>query len=171
MPRHPPAYLRLKGNQMKKRLHFLAVIPIAAVAFSGMLRTQPFVSGAQGTPKPELQQRIISLERQELDSIKSANINAFSDLLADDAVFLNSRGFGDKALVVKNTAAFKLEDYSMDDIKVVPLSDNSGLIAYKLTEKGNAHGNEISGTVYASALWAERSGKWVCLFSQETPAK
>ena len=171
MPRHPPAYLRLKGNQMKKRLHFLAVIPIAAVAFSGMLRTQPFVSGAQGNPKPELEQRIISLERQELDSIKSGNINAFSDLLADDAVFLNSRGFGDKALVVKNTAAFKLEDYSMDDIKVVPLSDNSGLIAYKLTEKGNAHGNEISGTVYASALWAERSGKWVCLFSQETPAK
>ena len=154
---------------MKKRLCFLAVIPIAA--FSGMLRTQTFVSAAQQNPKRELEQRIISLERQELDSIKSGNINAFSDLLADDAVFLNSRGFGDKALVLKNTAAFNLEDYSMDDIKVVPLSDNSGLIAYKLTEKGNAHGNEICGTVYASALWAERSGKWVCLFSQETPAK
>ena len=67
MPRHPPAYLRLKGNQMKKRLHLLAVIPIAAVAFSGMLRTHPFVSGAQGNLKPELEQRIISLERQELD--------------------------------------------------------------------------------------------------------
>lgn len=156
---------------MKKRLHFLAIIPIAAVAFSGVFRTHAYVSAAQENRNPELEQRIVSLERQELDSIKSGNIEAFSALLADDAIFLNSRGFGDKALVIKNTAAFKLQDYSMDDIKVVPLSDNSGLIAYKLTETGNAHGNEISGTVYASALWVQRSGKWLCLFSQETPAK
>ena len=92
---------------MKKRTYLLAIIPMAAVAFSGMLRMQPFVSAAQENRKLELEQRIISLERQELDSIKSGNINAFSDLLADDAVFLNSRGFGDKALVVKNTAALR----------------------------------------------------------------
>jgi hypothetical protein len=120
---------------------------------------------------PTLAQLITSLERKELDAIKDGNLTLFSDLLADDAVFLNSRGFGDKALVVKNTSAFKLTEYSMDDGKVVPLSTNSGLIAYKLTEKGNAHGQEISGQVYASAVWAERGGKWVCLFSQETPAK
>jgi hypothetical protein len=120
---------------------------------------------------PTLEQRITALERKELDAIKDGNINLFSDLLAEDAVFLNSRGFGDKALVVKNTSAFKLTEYSMENVKVVPLSANSGLIAYKLTEKGNAHGQEISGQVYASAVWAERGGKWVCLFSQETPAK
>lgn len=123
----------------------------------------------QGTPT--LEQRITALERKELDAIKDGNINLFSDLLAEDAVFLNNRGFGDKALVVKNTSAFKLTEYSMEHVKVVPLSANSGLIAYRLTEKGNSHGQEISGQVYASAAWAERGGKWVCLFSQETPAK
>ncbi len=118
-----------------------------------------------------LEEQITALERKELDAIKDGNMTAFAGLLADDAVFVNSRGFGDKALVVKNTSAFKLIEYSMDEVKIVPLSANAGLIAYKLTEKGNAHGKEISGVVYASAVWAEREGKWVCLFSQETPAR
>lgn len=135
---------------------------------------EPWGTGAladEAQNSSSLQERVLSLERRELEAIKSGDMKAFSDLLAEDAVFVNGRGFGDKALVIRNTAAFKLEEYSMEDVKFVRLSDNSGLIAYKLTEKGSAHGNEISGQVYASAVWAERSGKWVCLFSQETPAR
>jgi hypothetical protein len=62
-------------------------------------------------------------------------------------------------------------DYSMDDVKVVPLSQNSGLIAYKLTQKVSSHAKEFSTQAFASAIWAERNGKWVCIFTQETPAK
>jgi hypothetical protein len=156
---------------MINRLLLFAFAALAACVFLGELQPRSSRAMAQEPEQSALEQRIASLERQELDAIKSGNMDAFSDLLADDAVFLNSRGFGDKALVVKNTAAFKLEQYSMENIKVVRLSDNSGLIAYKLTEKGSAHGNEIAGTVYASAVWTERSGKWLCVFSQETPAR
>jgi Domain of unknown function (DUF4440) len=160
-----------------KPYRIIAIAPAIMLAGICLLQSDTLRSAAaltitknmQGTPT--LEERVVALERKELDAIKAGNIHLISDLLADDAVFINSRGFGDKALVVKNTSEFKLIEHSMADVRFVPLTVNSGLIAYKLTEKGEAQGQEISGQVYAAAIWAERGGKWVCLFSQETPAK
>jgi hypothetical protein len=45
------------------------------------------------------------------------------------------------------------------------------LIAYKLTQKVSSHGKEFSTQAFASAIWSERNGKWICIFTQETPAK
>jgi len=126
---------------------------------------------AQKTPANDsLREQIISKEREELEAIKHGDSAAFATLIADDAVFVDARGTAAKAEVVQNTAEFKLAEYSMDDVKFVPLSPHSGLIAYKLTEKGSSHGHEFSSHVHASALWIERDGKWLCVFSQETPA-
>ena len=118
-----------------------------------------------------IQQRIVSKEREELDALKSGDLDAFAALLAEEAVFLNSRGPSPKADVVKHIADFKLLDYSIDDVRFVPVGPRTGLIVYKLTQKGASHGREFSGQANISALWTERDGKWVCLFSQETPSK
>jgi hypothetical protein len=56
-------------------------------------------------------------------------------------------------------------------VRFVPLSPESGLIAYKIHEKGVSHGHEFAAQAYISSIWAERAGKWVCLFSQETAAR
>src|SRR4029079_18972635 len=109
--------------------------------------------------------------REELTALKSADCKKFADLIADDALFLDPHGPGTKAEVVEHVADFKLLDFSMDDTHFIPLSANSGIVAYKLTQKGSSHGHEFSTTVYAAATWVERNGKWVCIFSQETPAR
>jgi hypothetical protein len=62
-------------------------------------------------------------------------------------------------------------EYSMEDVRFVSLSSDSGLIGYKLSEKGASHGREFAAQVYVSAVWTKRDGKWISLFSQETPAK
>jgi hypothetical protein len=95
----------------------------------------------------------------------------FSSLIADDAVFVNARGTAGKAEVVKNTSTVRLEEYTMEDVRFARISAESGVIAYKLSEKGSAHGKPFSAQVYASALWVKRDGKWVSLFSQETAAR
>jgi hypothetical protein len=59
----------------------------------------------------------------------------------------------------------------MDDVRFVPLSVTSGLIEYKIAEKGVSHGKEFAAQAYISSIWAEREGKWLCLFSQETAAR
>jgi ketosteroid isomerase-like protein len=118
-----------------------------------------------------VQDQIVAKERQELDALKTGDKEGFANLLADDALFLDPRGTGTKAEVVSHVTDFRLEEYSMEEIKFVPLSANSGLIAYKLTQKGNAHGKEFSAKAYASAIWTKRGDKWLCIFSQETPTR
>src|SRR5262249_4256961 len=118
-----------------------------------------------------LQQQVVAKEREELDALKAGNHQAFANLIADDAIFLDPRGHGTKAEVVEHTADFQLLDYNMEGIRFVQVSPDSGVVAYKLTQKGSAHGQEFTSAVYASALWTNRDGRWLCLFSQEPPAR
>ena len=145
----------------------MKAISVIAIAVLYVLST----TNAETLTTNTMQQRIVAKESEELDALKNGDLNAFASLLADEAIFLNARGPSTKAEVVKHIAEFKLLEYSMEDVKFVPVSKNSGLIAYKLTEKGASHGREFTDQVYVSALWTEREGKWVCLFSQETTAK
>jgi hypothetical protein len=118
-----------------------------------------------------LQSKILAKERQGLDCLKTGNLAEFAALTADDAVFVDAHGPASKAEVVKNTSEFRLDDYTIEDVKFVPLSSKSGLITYKLTESGTSHGKQFKAKVYVSSIWAERKGKWLCLFSQETAAR
>jgi len=129
-------------------------------------------NGADAAPPTEpLKERIVAKEREGLDALKTGDLQRFAALTADDAVFVDDHGPATKAEIISHTAEFRLTEYAMDDVRFVPVSRNSGLIAYKITEKGTSHGREFAATVYVSALWAERDGKWVCLFSQETAAR
>jgi len=118
-----------------------------------------------------LQPQIVAAERAGLDALKTGNVELFANLTADEAVFVDAAGPATKAQVVKNVNGFTLTEYSMEDVKFVPLSATSGLISYKTTEKGVSHGHEFTATVYVSSIWANRGGKWLCLFSQETLAR
>ena len=119
----------------------------------------------------ELKDQIVAKEREELEALKSADYKKFADLIADDAIFLNAGGPGTKSQVVENSSRFKVLDFSMDDIQFVPLTGNSGIVIYKLTQKASAGGREFTSVVHASATWVQRDGRWVSIFSQETPAR
>jgi hypothetical protein len=118
-----------------------------------------------------LEEKVIAKEREGLDALKSGNLELFGDLTADDAVLVDAHGPASKAQVLQNVAAFKLTDYSMEGMEFRRLSEDSGLISYKISEKGISHGKEFSAQAYVSSIWAKRSGKWVCVFSQETVAR
>jgi ketosteroid isomerase-like protein len=160
---------------MRKFSALLAV----AIAISGAFllgEAKPFgtaakQSDARNSSIDLLKQQIVSKERQGLDALKTGDLSIFANLTADDAVFVDDHGPAGKAQVLQNTVQFRLTDYTMDNVKFVEISKDSGLISYELLEKGNSHGNIFSAHVYVSSVWAERAGKWVCLFSQETAAK
>ena len=127
------------------------------------------VTRVSSSTEESMLEQIVAKEREELDALKSGRLEVFANLLADEAVFLNAHGPSPKAEVVKHVAAFKLLEYSMEDVQFVPVAGKTGLIIYKLTQKGSSGGREFVSTVFVSALWTERQGKWQCLFSQETP--
>lgn len=153
---------------MKTAFLFCSIFALAASAVL-------YRMGARAASAPpgeqQLQQQIVAKEREELDSLKAGDMERFSSLIANNAVFVDTHGSAGKDEVVKDSSGFRLTEYQMEDVRFVPVSANIGLIAYKLTESGTSHGNAFSGQVFVSALWTERQGKWVCLFSQETAAR
>ena len=149
-----------------------AVAMVVGLAAGGAaVAVQAQAEKAAKTKLQVLQEQIVAKERQELEALKSGNTQEFAGLIAEEAVFVDPRGTASKAEVVGHIGDFKLLEFSMEDIKFVALSETSGVIAYKLTEKGTSHGREFTSADYASAVWIQRDGKWVCVFSQETPAR
>jgi hypothetical protein len=132
---------------------------------------------AQRTPRAAadktgaLRDQIVAQERAGLDALESGDIPAFAASTAEEAIFADASGAATKAEVVKNVANMRLTDFAMTDIRFLALSPDSGLIVYRLAESGSSHGKDFTAKVMVSALWARRAGKWVCLFSQETPMK
>src|SRR5208282_4057707 len=139
---------------------------------SSVLAARSFESpGDSQASGGSLQQQIVAKEREGLDALKTSNLEIFANLTAEEAVFVDAAGLATKADVMKNVAGFTLTDYSMEDVRFVPLSAESGLISYKIHEKGVSHGHEFAAQAYVSSIWAQRAGKWICLFSQETAAR
>jgi uncharacterized protein (TIGR02246 family) len=136
--------------------------------FAVLLLLFSTLSNAQAN---SLQQQVLAHERQELDALKNADYKAFAALIAEDAVFLNPHGHAGKKEVIEHVSDFKLLDYTISDVHFVKLSDHSGLVAYKLSQHISAGGKDFTTTVFASAVWEQRNGHWLTLFSQETPAK
>jgi len=121
--------------------------------------------------KGSLEEQIVRKEREGLDALKAGEPERFGELTADEAVLVDAHGAATKAQVLKNVAGFRLTDYSMEDVRFVPVSAKSGLIAYKIHETGVSHGKEFTAQAYVSSLWTMRGKKWLCLFSQETAAR
>jgi len=152
----------------------LLILLTVALGYSQAQKPGPSAPAAgqadAGSRGDALREQIAAQERAELDSLKTGDLTAFAAFLADDAIFVDAQGSASKAEIVKHTAELRLHEYTMADVRFVPLSPQSGLIVYTLTESGTSHGKEFSARVHVSALWFRRGGKWLCAFSQETGA-
>jgi hypothetical protein len=126
---------------------------------------------ASGGSAASMQEKVAEKEREGLEALKTGDIAHFGELTAEDAVFVDAHGIASEAEVMKNVAGFRLTDFTMEDVKFLQVSEKAGLISYKLTEKGVTHGKEFTAIVFVSSIWAERGGKWLCEFSQETAAR
>jgi len=158
-----------------------ALLALATITIlGGFLLGRPKLSVGADQPRESLdaksseesmEQQIVAKEREGLEALKRGDVERFGNLTADDAVFVDAQGPASKTEVLKNVAGFKLTEYSMEDVRFVPVSANAGLISYRINEKGVSHGKEFEGQAYVSSIWIEQGKKWACLFSQETAAR
>ena len=118
-----------------------------------------------------LQGAVVAQERAGLDALKVGDVKAFADSTAEDAIFVDSSGIASKAQVMTNVGGFRLTDYTMSDIHFLALSNDSGLISYRMVESGTSHGHDFTAKVLVSSVWTRRGGRWRCTFSQETATK
>ena len=146
-------------------------ISVCVLGGLGILAAAAQTSQDANATMGSMEQQIIAKEREGLEALKTGDLARFGDLNAEDAIFIDARGPAGKAEVQRNVSGFRLTEFSMDNVEFRKISKDTGLIAYKITEKGVSHEKEFAAQAYVSSIWTRRKGKWVCLFSQETGAR
>jgi ketosteroid isomerase-like protein len=151
------------------------LLTIAAISFCTMMTGVKATlaasrSVASDSSVESMKQQIIAKEREGLDALKAGDVAHFGDLTSDEAILVDAAGPASKAQVLKNVAGFRLTDYSIDNVQFMPLAADTGLIQYKIDEKGVSHGKEFAAKAYVSSIWTKRDHQWLCLFSQESAA-
>ena len=111
-------------------------------------------------------------EKQIWDAIVQKDKDAAAQLLAKDFIGVYQDGFATKQNSLRDLdRSYTLSNYQWQDFRVIPLASKNVLLLYKATCKGSGEWMGFcSHSEYVSSLWEERNGKWMNVFSQDTPA-
>jgi len=122
--------------------------------------------------KAELSAKALAKEREILETLKHNDWEAFSDLLADDALAIDEDGIvGKKELIDGIKAAGTIfSDYKMEKVKVIP-QGNGAFVAYRETLVGTQQGKPFTWHFYTHSHWERRGGKWLMTMFQDSMAR
>ncbi len=119
-----------------------------------------------------LEQELLALENQYWQAIQNRDVKAAMRLTDDPCVVAGAQGVGSidaKAFEAMMSAssytlnAFKLQDY----IKVMPLSDDIAIVAYKVHEDLTVDGKPVALDAADTSTWIRRNGQWRCAVHTE----
>jgi hypothetical protein len=114
----------------------------------------------------------IRLEAEVWCALVSGDAAADTRLLSHDFLGVYPTGFADRS-----DHAGQLNDgptvveFTLSDERLLVLSDSAVLLSYRADYRRapRAEGTELE-TMYVSSLWCRRDGRWVNVFSQDTPS-
>ncbi|HYG80515.1 MAG TPA: nuclear transport factor 2 family protein [Pyrinomonadaceae bacterium] len=164
-----------------KRITLLALLVLAAS--SCVTTTQPpgnananANSNASASPSPSPRAEantaadtIIAREKEIWETIRAKNPDGFAAMLADDFIYVTDDGVYDRAGTTDGIKQLALTDLSFADWKVITLDKDAAVVVYTVNMKGTSGGQPLPGTpMRAGSLWANRGGKWMGVYHQDT---
>lgn len=126
------------------------------------------LSSAWAAPDP-LAAALTANEVKILNALKANDAKTFTSMVAGDGWSVDLNGSSAMKDFIPMIKDMKFESYKMRDVKVVSLSKDAALLTYTLDEKGSMQGEAFPPVVYATTAYANRGGKWIAIFHQETP--
>lgn len=113
---------------------------------------------------------LVALETQVWTALQTGNADADTALLAEDFVGVYPTGISDRAghvdqLVQGPTVA----EFELFDAQLIGVSPHDALLVYRAEYRRTGSGPDREA-MFVSSLWSERDGRWVNIFSQDTPA-
>ena len=114
---------------------------------------------------------IETLERQVWDALTRGDVDADRDLLAADFVGLYPTGFADRADHVAPLAGGPTVDsYQLSENRLLTVAEDAVLFCYRADYRRTTDsGPGPVEAMYVSSLWCRRGGRWLNVFSQDTP--
>ena len=127
----------------------------------------PSLAAAQAS-RDAIAKQLEANERAINVAIQKGDVAGFNALVATDGVAMDGTGVMAVSEFVKEFSQMKLASFTIDQVKVVPVSDTAAVITYRFTGKGTMMGQPMPSPVLASTTYANRGGKWIAVFHQET---
>jgi hypothetical protein len=114
----------------------------------------------------------LELETAVWDALCRGDAEADGRLLAEDFLGVYPTGFADRSDHVGQLAnGPTVADFELDDARLVVVSDDDVLLCYRADWHRFRDGSRgPAESMYISSLWSRRSGRWVNVFSQDSPA-
>ena len=160
------ASMRLKPPMTKT----LAFVLLVFVTFIGCVTKSETAKDAKSTPSL-LETTLIARERQVWEAYKHKDAAAVRDLVSDDSYSVEDADGGviTKAQALQNLPDLAIDDYTMENIRVIPINSSAAVVRYRVKVQGSSHGEPFTphwSTV--SSVWVKRKGKWQNFLYQET---
>jgi hypothetical protein len=154
---------------MRKNLPLVFVILIAAATLcfaqsDATSKSKPKQAGAK-----DRDQMLIDNSRATWEAYKSKNVAAIKALAAEDYVSYTLVGSSNLKQDIDTIGKLNIENYTIDDPKVIWATKEVGILRYKCDLKGSFEGGKPFRPVYATEVWVNRGGKWQIVSYQETP--
>ena len=115
----------------------------------------------------------IELETQVWEALRRGDAEADAQLLADDFLGVYPSGFAgrsDHAGQLANGPT--VADFELHDPRLMVVADDAVMLAYRADWHRLSRGRRgTQESMYVSSLWSRRSGRWVNVFSQDSPAE
>ncbi|HEV2914747.1 MAG TPA: nuclear transport factor 2 family protein [Pyrinomonadaceae bacterium] len=127
-------------------------------------------SSSSSSTSSSLEETLIAREKAVWEAIKKKDLATFGGYLAEDMVYVNKDGVHSKADTVKGIEASPMPELTLDDWKVTIIDKDVALVTYRVNSKAVACGPEATSE-RNSTIWAERGGKWLAVFHQDTLAE
>jgi hypothetical protein len=111
----------------------------------------------------------VELESRVWNALVRGDAAGDRAMLSNDFVGVYPSGFADRDDHAGMLAdGPTMAEYAIRDARLVDVSDTTVMLCYR-AEFRRAGGTRTE-TMYISSLWAERDGRWLNTFSQDTPA-
>ena len=151
---------------MKPTIVAIATTLILAVTTAVVMAQTPAASNHAAVEK-----QVVAAERAVNEAIAKGDMKTFHANLANDAVVVDPSG------ILKVNADFdkmllgmKMQSWNIDGSQFYWVNDSSVIHMYRWTGKGTYEGRPIDSPTWASTVWANKGGKWLAVFHQETNA-
>src|SRR2546422_602716 len=129
-------------------------------------------ANSTGATKPTAtmsEAEVTAREKAVWEALEKKDYDAFGNMLASDYLEVEDDGIYDKAGIVTYLKDLNISNASFSDWKMFPLGKDAALITYNVNLKANFKGQAVPpGPYRAASVWANRDGKWLGVYYQET---
>ena len=149
------------------KLAICAAVLCGCVATASAQTAKPMAKPAAKSPTAD---KLMGAENKMLDDLAKHD-EAFFAVIAPGSWSVDEGGWMKIDDFRQAWDQLKIDNWKASEMKVIPIGARSAIVTYKLEQKGSIAGQPFPSQVYASTVWAQKNGKWMAVFHQESTPK